>query len=162
MIPRFCSSLLALLLPVLATATPPDLDTDSYREPFQEFDKRLKAAREVGPLGGEAFGENVSLYNGATEFNVVDIAVPGNSALAVEARRRFRIEDPRNSPRPPGLGDWELDLPHMVGTFMQSEGWKVGTQPSASDQRCSFALPPSSSTLNFTLDVADRLNRATR
>jgi len=119
-----CLLLGLLLASPAAMATPPNQnpETVSFFEPFQEFDKRLKAAREVGPLGGEAFGESVSLYNGATEFGAVDLSVPGNSALAVEARRRFRIEDPRNVPRPPGLGDWELDLPHLIGTFQSEQG----------------------------------------
>ena len=146
--------LFAVLIPLLAQANdpPPDPETLTYFEPYQEFDKRLKAAREVGPLGGDTFGENVSLYNGSTEFSVVDLAIPGNSELAVEVRRRLKIEDPTNAPRLPGFNDWQFDVPHMVGTFTQAHGWKVGEPGSSTDQRCSNALAPTYQGINFDID----------
>ena len=146
--------LFALGLPLMALATdpPPDPETLAYFEPFQEFDKRLKAAREIGPLGGETFGEEVSLYNGATQFTAVDISIPGNSGLPVVFRRRFQVQDPRNTPKLPGLVDWEIDVPHIGGVFSQALGWQVGLPGSRTDQRCSTAQAPSSPSQNIRID----------
>jgi Ni,Fe-hydrogenase III small subunit len=61
-------------------------------EPYEEYGKHLRAAQEVTPLKSEAFGDKVSLYNGATEFVAVDVSIPGNNALPVELRRQFVVE----------------------------------------------------------------------
>ena len=46
--------------------------------PYQEYLKKLRAAEMVAPLSSGLFGDRVSLYNGVTEFAVVDIDLPGN------------------------------------------------------------------------------------
>lgn len=114
-------------------------------EEYDEFGRRLRAAQEVAPLKSDLFGDQVSLYNGSTEFNVVDIDIPGNNALPVRLNRRFVIEDPHNSSGTlGGLGDWDLDVPYIDGSFTQEDGWTVrGTNPlTQSYARCSLPNPP--------------------
>lgn len=109
--------------------------------------ERINGASQVGPLASDAFGDQLSLFNGSVEFNVVDISIPGNSSLPVELRRRYAIEDRREISDPLGLGylggfgEWDIDLPYLKGTFAQSTGWQVsGSSPNS---RCSVTNPPS-------------------
>lgn len=94
--------------------------------PYEEYATHLRAAQEVTPLTSGAFGDNVSLYNGATEFNVVDIDIPGNSALPVQLRRNFAVSDRRTEPgHLSGFAEWDLDVPYLEGVFSQQYGWVV-------------------------------------
>ena len=58
---------------------------------YAEYDKKVRASEQLSPLGGQMFGEEVSLYTGATQFSQVDIDLPGNDALPVQLRRRFVV-----------------------------------------------------------------------
>lgn len=83
-------------------------------EPYEEYGKHLRSAQEVSPLTSDLFGDQVSLYNGATEFDVADIDLPGNSSLPVRFGRRLTIDDRRRpTGRLGGLGDWDLDVPYI-------------------------------------------------
>ncbi len=143
-----------------ASAQPPDppsaealLGSPAYLEPYQEFGKRIKAASAVAPLEGNMFGDEISLYNGATSFSVVDISVPGNSALPVEVRRKLIIEDRRGMRDRPGFANWVWDVPHLSGVFTESRGWRVGTSFSpGTDQRCSTTEPPVVDNPNFAVE----------
>lgn len=116
-------------LPILLLALTAHSQTATYDgvDPYEEFGKRLKEAQEVTPLTSDLFGDSVSLYNGSTEFNVVDISIPGNSSLPVELRRRRVIEDQRLDPGSSiaGFGDWDADVPYISGTFTQANGWQL-------------------------------------
>ncbi|WP_080367244.1 RHS repeat domain-containing protein [Burkholderia pseudomallei] len=106
-------------------------------EPYEEYGKHLRAAQEVSPMKSDAFGDKVSLYNGATEFEALDISIPGNNGLPVELRRRFAVEgqhkqDPGNLR---GFADWDLDIPYIAGTFTQANGWALNAP--APYNRCS-------------------------
>lgn len=48
--------------------------------PLVEYDKRGRATQMVGALKDGLFGEQVNLFNGATEFSATDIDVQGNRA----------------------------------------------------------------------------------
>ncbi|WP_249040906.1 RHS repeat domain-containing protein [Marilutibacter maris] len=108
--------------------------------PSDEYRKRIEAAQSIAPMDHGLFGENVSLYNGATEFVVTDIDVPGNDALPVKLSRRHSVElQPQGTHtydiRLGGLGNWDIDVPHMAATYAQANGWP--------DQRCSLgSVPP--------------------
>ncbi len=107
-------------------------------DPYEEFGKHLRAAQEVTPLKSGLFGDQVSLYNGSTEFDVTDIDLPGNSALPVQFRRRLVVDDRRKATgNIAGLGDWDLDMPYIAGTFTQLHGWTIGTSDNGSTARCS-------------------------
>lgn len=57
-------------------------------QPYQEYRKLIETAQNLTALKDDLFGENVSLYNGQTEFSITDVSIPGNSALPVEMRRQ--------------------------------------------------------------------------
>ena len=107
-----------------------------YVDPAEDFAKRLREAQEISPLSSKDFGENVSLYNGATEFKVVDINIAGNSSLSVSLAREFAIEGRNKLGRNlGGFGEWNIDIPYIDGTFTSQLGWKVRS-PNGYD-RCS-------------------------
>jgi YD repeat-containing protein len=105
---------------------------------YEEYGKRVHAAQEVAPIGDSIFGDQVSLYNGATHFEVTDVSIPGNSALPVAVGRDLSIEDQRMVPvgggALRGFGDWSLDVPYVWGTFTEANGWLLGN---GATNRCS-------------------------
>lgn len=106
---------------------------------YEEYGKRISAAQEVAPIADSIFGDHVSLYNGATRFEVTDVSIPGNSALAVAVGRDLPIDDQRMVPvgggALRGFGDWSLDVPYVWGTFTEASGWTLGN--TAATNRCS-------------------------
>lgn len=118
--------------------------------PYQEYEKKIRTSERVDPLTSELFGEQVSLYNGSTEFTQVDIDLPGNSALPVRLARRMKMQ-PRNAAESiGGFVDWETEIPYIHAVVDKSVGWTVqGGNPNA---RCSSGLPPRVSTIYFRLD----------
>jgi RHS repeat-associated protein len=134
------------VLPFVATATTPDEElAERAVTPAQDYsDEFIRQRNGVTALGPSLFGDSTGLSTGATEFVTTDISLPGDSALPVNLTRRYRV-DYRTAPmgaRAPGLFiDWELDLPHLRGTFARTEGnatsgWQVST-PGQPNQRCS-------------------------
>lgn len=139
------------VLAVTFAATLAHAQTDNGVEPYEEFGKKLRAAEEITPLKSDLFGDKVSLYNGSTEFNVVDVSVPGNGALPVEFRRRLVIEDRRKDPgNIGGLGDWDLDVPYIEGTFTQQNGWVIDNNDSPDTARCTNQRLPYVRVSNLT------------
>jgi len=101
----------------------------------QEFiNRRLN----ISPLGSTLFGDTTALSSGVTEFEQTDIDLPGNNGLPVRLTRRHQPGTyVVNSP----LGDWEISIPHLSGTFGATtgngaSGWQVLT-PGLPNQRCS-------------------------
>lgn len=94
--------------------------------PYVEHEKRLSASQMVSPLSSDLFGDNISLYNGATEFAVTDIDLPGNNGLPVQLRRRFKVESLKEVEPLGGFGAWDLDVPYMYGTFDGVYKWNEG------------------------------------
>lgn len=120
----------------------------------QEYEKTVKATGEIGALGTDLFGEQVSLYTGATTFQAVDVSLPGNNGLAVEIRRSFSVES-RDGPsqtqllsRDGTFAEWDLELPYLGGIFAWNEVWTVDSSTTAGKvTRCSlsganFPQPP--------------------
>lgn len=110
--------------------------------------ERVNEARNVAPLNvDQMFGAQLSMYNGGVGFNVVDVEIPGDSALPVEFRRKLDIVDRRETTGTLGWfdhfggnADWDLDIPHLSGTFAASTGWQVaGSSP---NNRCSNTYAP--------------------
>ncbi|RNF86387.1 RHS repeat protein [Lysobacter psychrotolerans] len=105
-------------------------------------------ATKVTALKVDAFGDRTNMFDGSVEFNVADISLAGNNALPVELRRSFRVENRGSSSNGPigwgylgGVGEWDLDVPYVRGTFAESLGWVVGNAKSTA--RCSnTAAPP--------------------
>lgn len=126
--------LAALLVPLLATA-------QTGLTVGQEYDKLIASRSSVTTLGADLFGDEVDLYTGALSFRQVDVSLPGNNGLEVAVGRRFT---PRQWFNRQGMfGDWDLDIPHLEGTFATA-GWiTLGTPSNA---RCSQYGPPPSAT----------------
>lgn len=102
--------------------------------PYEDWDKRLRSNELVSPLASNVFGDSVNLFNGSTEFSVVDIDLPGNSALPVQLRRRLKIDSKKDAHPLGGFGAWDIDVPHIYGSF---DGINVWNQGASWNQRCS-------------------------
>lgn len=112
----------------------------------EEYAKRIKATEQVSPLSDDVFGDQVNLFNGTVSFSATDIALPGNSGLAVELVRTFDTQDV-SSGRP--LGEWDLDLPRLSGVHPAVQPWGPA-------QRCStVAAPPSIDTGSYVFLAND-------
>ena len=95
-----------------------------------EYRKRIAAAQEIAPLDFGMFGEQVSLYNGATEFSIHDIEIPGNAKdLPLRLSRKLAIDlQPQGGfafydSRLLGAGNWDIDVPYLVATYPTASGW---------------------------------------
>jgi len=100
-----------------------------------EYQRRVKKAEVVGALGTDLFGDSVNYYNTAVTFSVTDIDIPGNDSLPVRVGRAFSASETDELLPSAAFADWELDIPHMKGTFAASDPWRVsGASP---DNRCS-------------------------
>ncbi len=112
--------------------------------PHLEYSKRIEATQSLSPLENGLFGENISLYNGGTDFKVVDIALPGNNALPVQLIRRIDIQVQPQSGlssdiRLGSVGNWHVDVPYISATYPNTPvypGWQ--------NQRCTFGNEPDS------------------
>lgn len=119
-------------------------------EPYQEYHKLVESAQNLTALKDDLFGETVNLYTGRTVFTVTDIDLSGNNSLPVQLRRRFGIElDPVGTPssfnaKIDGIGGWEVDVPHISGTFGGRASW--------ADTRCSVSMAP---TYNIAFKLTD-------
>jgi hypothetical protein len=116
------------------------LDAGSV-EYAEEFARKIQAARAVAPLGSDLFGDTTDWYTGTTTFRIVDVEIPGNSALPVRIARTHSTAPPEGPITPGLLGDWELELPFLSSVFPQNNAW--GTNPTTQN-RCSSGplIPP--------------------
>lgn len=103
------------------------------------FGQRIDGARQLAAIGPDDLGDRVNLHNGRLSFRHVDVSVPGNNALPVAVARTR--EAARNPNVEPGvLGDWDLELPYVGGTYSANRGWNTWSMNGA---RCSqFGAPP--------------------
>lgn len=120
---------------------------------FADYEKRIRSAEMVSPLKTDLFGDNVSLFNGSTEFSAIDVDVPGNNALPVRLGRRFKVEVKTNGTLSGGgfsadieplggFGVWDIDVPYIYGMFDAAYGWSTGSTGQGSTQRCSGPVIP--------------------
>lgn len=128
---------------------------------YVEYGKRLRASEQLSALGSDLFGDQVSLYSGQTSFRHVDIDVPGNNALPVQLSRRYTIApltdnqafDPLGGPGNPygGLANWDIEVPHIYGTFDSFYKWDMPFGGTARQPRCSQPFQPGvSGALDYT------------
>ncbi|MGV8931797.1 MAG: hypothetical protein ACOH1R_06750 [Luteimonas sp.] len=104
--------------------------------PQGTHDKSIKAAQVVAALGMNVGGEFVNYFSGNTSFKATDLSIRGNSTLPVSIGRVYSVEPermitaqgtPHNTTysynRMHAFGDWDLDIPHIAGTFAM--GWTL-------------------------------------
>jgi YD repeat-containing protein len=98
----------------------------------------------VSALGADLFGDKVNLYSGALEFLHTDVDIPGNNALPVMVGRRLSTGGEVFANKQ--FGTWDLEIPHLHGTYTTWKGWDVPfpspDRPAGS--RCSNFQPPPS------------------
>lgn len=112
-------------------------------QPWQEYGKKVSTAQTVSALDGGSFGQIVSLYDGTTSFAATDISIPGNNALPVALGRRYVVEDRFQMNYLAGFGNWDIDIPHIEGTFSSAHGWTIGGPNVANrNSRCSVQQVP--------------------
>ncbi len=112
-------------------------------QPWQEYGKKVSTAQTVTALDGGSFGQTVSLYDGSTSFAATDISILGNNALPVALGRRYAVEDRFQMTYLGGFGNWDIDIPHIEGTFSSAHGWVVGPPNAANrNSRCSVQQVP--------------------
>src|SRR5690349_20595961 len=137
---------------VNAIAPPQPTVGDAAMLPYAEYEKKVRAAEQVTPLASDLFGDTVSPYLGQTEFNQVDIDLPGNSALPVQLRRRFAVSavaegalrDPNGGIGNPygGAGNWDVDVPYVYGVFDFQHKWDTPNGISTAVPRCTTPFIP--------------------
>ncbi|WP_414730459.1 wall associated protein [Xanthomonas vasicola] len=113
-------------------------------EPYVEYAKLVRAAEKTAPLDDGLMGDGISLFDGQTSFRNVDIQLKGNDGLPLELVRRLVVK-----PKPQGdfskdyagLGNWEIDVPSISGTFDAAYKWDTDilNRPKA---RCSAVFYP--------------------
>jgi RHS repeat-associated protein len=107
-------------------------------DPYEHYGDRIDSAKNVSMLGADAFGDQISLHNGALSFEVTDVDLPGNSGLPVRFTRRFEVHNARSEIRAHSLSDWSIDTPRISGRFPTEFGWVAG----GSTARCTNDAVP--------------------
>lgn len=113
-------------------------------KPHHEYQRRVKAAEQIGPLKSDLFGDTISLYDQQTTFQHVDIDLPGNDSLPVRLGRLLKVDTEPKIGTPPkvyaGIGDWDIDVPYITGVFDSAYGWNSSSGGQA--PRCSTNFYP--------------------
>jgi RHS repeat-associated protein len=136
----------------LNEVVPPSQPDSTSVPAYAEYDKKVQAAEQTAPLTSQLFGDTVSPYLGQTEFDVVDIDLPGNSVLPVQLRRRFvvaaltdtGVRDPNGGIGNPygGIGNWDVEVPYISGVFDFQYRWDTPVGSSTRVDRCSSPFNP--------------------
>lgn len=124
-------------------------------QPYQEYDKRLRTAEQVGALTSDLFGDAVNVYDQSTTFNQTDIDLPGTNALPVRLSRSLNIRPiPAVGLAPKtyaGAADWNIDVPYISGVFDSAFRWNVTV--TGDTPRCSTNFYPRTDVPNKLEDV---------
>lgn len=97
----------------------------------------IKAPEANLRLGNNLFGDQINLYTGSVSFKHTDVSLRGNDALDMSIGRRLTVGARVNGRQ---FGNWTLDIPHIRGTYSETNGW---INFSGNTQRCSnFSSPP--------------------
>ncbi|WP_150409490.1 hypothetical protein [Xanthomonas sontii] len=109
---------------------------------IDQYNRSVKTSMEIAPLGPDAFGEQVSMLDGALSFRQIDVSVKLNSGIPMSIGRTLSIQDQapdqqgRNTYRdgsPFGLM-WDMDVPYLKVVADARIGW---TGVDKSLNRCS-------------------------
>jgi YD repeat-containing protein len=117
---------------------------------YQEYEKRIKSMQSLSAISAdEVFGDRSSSFDGATEFLIEDVSLPGNFDLPVSVTRRFGVEA-LNRTRAGSIGksgltlfdNWEIVVPHLSGVWTNTLGWVTGKPDELTAQRCTVNIAP--------------------
>lgn len=109
---------------------------------FNELSNAVRAPNAVARIGADLFGDQVNLYTGRLEFMQTDVALRGNNSLPVAVGRHLVAGERGQGQR--HFGRWDLEIPHLHGTFSSKNGWNAPDFITATGSRCSNFGPPSS------------------
>lgn len=102
----------------------------AVQQPYQEYDKQVRSAEQVGALTSDLFGDAVNVYDQSTSFQQTDIDLRGTNALPVRLSRKLSVRPIPTGGMPPqiygGAGDWNVDVPFISGVFDSHYGWIYG------------------------------------
>lgn len=76
-----------------------------------EVRQRLRVTTDINPLGDNAFGENVNLYNGTLSFEQTDIDLKGIGP-DITLTRSYSVAD-TTAPWWREFVDWRMEIPHI-------------------------------------------------
>lgn len=111
---------------------------EAGKAPWEEYEKLVASSKQVAKLESTLLGDSVDLATGALSFSATDLSLKGNNQLPVALTRSFAVtnRDDQDDRNDLPFGDWDLDLPRIVGTY-------ASTWPS---NRCSGSgVPPTQS-----------------
>jgi hypothetical protein len=81
----------------------------AVQQPYQEYDKQVRSAEQVGALTSDLFGDAVNVYDQSTSFQQTDIDLRGTNALPVRLSRKLSVRPIPTGGMPPqiygGAGD---------------------------------------------------------
>jgi RHS repeat-associated protein len=109
---------------------------------FNELSNAVRAPNAVAKIGTDLFGDQVNLYSGRLEFVQTDVTLHGNNLLPVSVGRRLVAGERGQGQR--HFGRWDLEIPHLHGTFSYKNGWNAPDFVTDTGSRCSNFGPPSS------------------
>ncbi|MGE8453911.1 MAG: hypothetical protein ACN6OP_25535, partial [Pseudomonadales bacterium] len=99
----------------------------AVQQPYQEYDKQVRSAEQVGALTSDLFGDAVNVYDQSASFQQTDIDLRGTNALPVRLSRKLAVRPIPTGGMPPqiygGAGDWNIDVPFISGVFDSHYGW---------------------------------------
>lgn len=125
------------------------------QQPYQEYDKRLRTAEQVGALTSELFGDAVNVFDQSATFTQTDIDLAGTNALPVRLSRSLSVRaQPAVGIIPKtyaGAADWDIDVPSISGTFDSMFRWT--TTSTGDTPRCSAAFYPRTAPPNQIQDI---------
>jgi len=116
----------------------------SQFDPANYFDNKelIRAPRAIHSLDVGLFGDQVNLYRGGLEFVQTDVSLEGSFKIPVAVTRRLTTGGMGNL----GFGlfnEWDLEIPHIHGTFLTNAGWVKASGAGTTNQRCTnFGAPP--------------------
>jgi hypothetical protein len=88
-----------------------------------EYGKKVNAAKSLDHLNSTSFGNQTSDSTGQTVFSSFDVELPGNNKLPVRFGRRLPIGIRYFDQELSGLGNWDVEVPYIEGTFSKLYGW---------------------------------------
>ena len=118
---------LILLLFVSVTSKAYAINNLSDTSFYREVRERLQVQQDLEALDQNLAGEAIDLFTGNVTFTSTDISIPGNSKIPVQITRTLN----RSKEVFKQFGDWELNLPRIVGKYNQE-----------SHMTCQSPVPP--------------------